>query len=133
MNEQNLNPSQVSSPPTEPILSPQSRGTRDSAREILKNLYIKTSSFLYPKRKIFLVIFGVLFFILLVGIVLSAFKNKGTPTIQSSPTPEATPETKALQVSEAGLKLKTLKERVFGLDVYQRHLSPPSFDFKISF
>ena len=52
--------------------------------------------------------------------------------MSDSDTPEI-PEAKAPEVSETEAKLKALKERVFGLDIYQKRLSPPSFDFKISF
>lgn len=133
MNEQNLNLNQTPVPTNEPMTNPQSQGRFDPVKELVKNLYLKISTFVYPKRKIFLLIFGVLFFMLLVGIILSNFRNKADTVIQPSPTPQATSAAKTLETSDVALKLKTLKEKVFSLDVYQKHLSPPLFDFKISF
>lgn len=78
-------------------------------------------------------ILGIVVLIIITGAIFSVFRNKNVSTPSVSPTPEVTSQTQSPEADETEAKLKILRDSVFSLDVYQKKLAPPVFDFKISF
>lgn len=128
------NQSELQSPnpagePNADIIS-KSKAFLSKRKEALSRLFSEIRS--RKLFKVFVVLLGIILLIV-VGTIFSVFRNKTVSLPVASTTPQSTPETEAPEVDETETKLKALKDRVFGLEVYQRRLSPPVFDFKISF
>lgn len=107
------------------------RNTVVLVREKAKNIYQEVRG-----KKIFkvmLVAVGLVVLIAAMGTIASFIKRQKVTLPIVSPTPVITPEAVVPEITETEARLKTLKEDVFSLDVYQKRLSPPVFDFKISF
>lgn len=105
--------------------------------EPAKNALLK----FYHNKKIFLPIaisFGLLFFVIVIGLVFGKptstssglVKTSPTPVVTNIPQPSSKPEDIVTVTRET---LKDLKSEINALDVDQSVLQPPNIDFEIKF
>ena len=116
MNVENISPT-----PIIPIPQPVPRKPIDLVKEKVKN-------FTQNKR-----LLGLIFIILIAGVIFSFLNKRVGPKILTSPAPHATQTFKNPEANESAEKLKSLKEKIFNLDIYQKRLSPPNINFDITF
>jgi hypothetical protein len=132
MNEQQPNP------PTPNKL----RQIVDKVLPILKGIWLKfTQTKFYQNKKIFLPVsisMGLLFFVILIGLIFGG--KKTSPTVITKPSPSPTsvqsssvPGVGTDALSQIEQKLIDIKNQIIELDVKQSRLQPPTLNFKIEF
>lgn len=140
-NQQQINePTQVvntplaaNQPPVPVAAIPEAAKPKGKLTDLIKDVYTNIKG-----KKIFkllAILFGIIFFIIIIGSIYSIVKNsRGNKTVLSSPSPVATAQVILTEESKKSKSvLEELKNRILNLDINQKHLTPPSIDFNISF
>lgn len=94
----------------------------------------------YNNKKIFLPVsisFGVLFLVIVIGLLFGKPATTTSPSLRTSPTPMVTSIPQSSQpediITVTRNVLKDLKSEINALDVNQSILKPPSIDFEVGF
>lgn len=123
-------------PTQNPTPVPTERGF-GPLKERIKKAYSQIPLLATPYKKLikaFLIVLGLLLATTLVLAGFSLLSRRGEERVTSSistPAPSAASEDK--EADENEVRLEALKDRVFKLDLYQGHLSPPVLRFDSSF
>lgn len=132
MNEQNLNQVQASAPPIPATTPATPVPVKPRLSDLVKDIFYRFRQ----NRKIFrlvVTIFIMMFVIIILGIIFSAFKNGDKSEVVITPTPQTNIQPGENGDDETFTKLDKLKSDIIETDIYQKRLTPPSVNFNISF
>ncbi len=116
---------------TPPI--PETPKPKGKITNLIKDIYINVKN-----KKIFkliMILFGIIVSIIILGSIYSLIRNTDNKQpILPSPTPAPTPQIILTDESKKSQSiLEELRNKILNLDINQKHLTPPSIDFDISF